>query len=75
MPYKLKLTEPPFEVVDGPCAGRKYSRKGIYAEIPPQCVERFEDTEVQGKRGKDKGLNLEPLTSDLAPSDKGGSHE
>lgn len=43
MLYKLKPTEPPFEVVDGPCAGRKYNRKGIYAEIPPQYAERFED--------------------------------
>jgi hypothetical protein len=42
MPYNLKPTEPPFEVVDGPFAGRKYDRKGIYAEIPPQYAERFE---------------------------------
>jgi len=75
MSYKLKPTEPPFEIVDGLFAGRKYDRKGIYTEIPPQYADRFEDTEAQGKRGKDKGLNLEPLTSDLAPSDKGGSHE
>jgi len=72
MPYRLKPTEPPFEIVDGPFAGRKYNRKGVYTEIPPGYENRFEDIEVQGKRGKDKDLNLESCTLNLLPSDKGG---
>jgi len=50
MPYKLKPTEPPFEIVDGPCAGRKYNRKGIYTEIPPQYKDRFDDLSGQADK-------------------------
>jgi hypothetical protein len=44
--YKLKQTEPPFEIVDGPFAGRKYDRKGVYAEIPPDYKDKFSEQEA-----------------------------
>lgn len=47
--YKLKQTEPPFEIVDGPFAGRKYDRKGTYAEIPPGYESRFESLTDEGR--------------------------
>jgi len=63
MPYRLKATEPPFEVVDGPFAGRKYDRAGTYAEIPPGQEDRFEEPETIGL--------IEPIEPIEAPGEAG----
>ncbi len=43
MKYKLKKTEPEFEAVDGPMAGRKYSHGKEYTkdDLPPGLESRF----------------------------------
>ncbi|OPY74716.1 MAG: hypothetical protein A4E64_02138 [Syntrophorhabdus sp. PtaU1.Bin058] len=43
MQYRLKSNEAPFEVVDGPMAGRKFSAGETYTEVPPQEAHRFEE--------------------------------
>jgi hypothetical protein len=68
MSYKLKPTEPPFEVVDGPFAGRKYNRKGIYAEIPPGYENRFEDSSYPA-------IQPSSLQADAASGGEEESHE
>uniref|UniRef100_A0A6M3J6U8 Uncharacterized protein n=1 Tax=viral metagenome TaxID=1070528 RepID=A0A6M3J6U8_9ZZZZ len=52
MKYKLKRGCPPFEVVDGPMAGRKYARGAVYEEkeIPPQYRGRFEEIGASSAR-------------------------
>jgi hypothetical protein len=43
MQYRLKSNEAPFEIVDGPMAGRKFAAGVIYEEVPPQEAHRFEE--------------------------------
>jgi hypothetical protein len=58
--YQLKKNVAEFDVVDGPCAGRKYRRGTPYAEIPPQEAHKFEiveaapvaDEQAEAKGGK-----------------------
>lgn len=40
--YTLKPNQSPFEVVDGPLAGRKYVRGPNYTEIPQNEAHRFQ---------------------------------
>lgn len=40
--FTLKKTEPDFEMVDGPFAGRKFRAGESYAEVPPAEKRRFE---------------------------------
>lgn len=43
--FRLKKNQPPFEVVDGPAAGQKYTHEIAYADLPPGEAGRFEPIE------------------------------
>jgi len=40
--WKLKTNQPPFEMVDGPMAGRQFGHGIDYAEVPADQEHRFE---------------------------------
>ncbi|MDY0307672.1 MAG: hypothetical protein RBR18_14665 [Desulfovibrionaceae bacterium] len=42
--YRLKRNEAPFEVVDGPAAGRRFAHGVDYPEVPAGEGHRFEHT-------------------------------
>lgn len=77
MKYMLKRTFPPFEMVDGPLAGRQYDYGREYeaSEIPEQYRDRFEEVKQRkaetrqtdgGQSSKPKGSkNIK--TEDAAP--------
>lgn len=53
--YTLRSDHPPFEVVDGPLAGRRYERGQTYTEIPMELVGRFTIVpEAKADLGSDK---------------------
>lgn len=61
--YRLKTTSAAFEVVDGPCAGRKYLHGKTYAEVPPQERDKFEAVDIPAERteaAKEKIAAAEP---------------
>lgn len=39
--HTLKPGQAPFEMVDGPLAGKRYERGKVYAEIPTEHADRF----------------------------------
>lgn len=39
--YTLKPGQAPFEMVDGPLAGKRYERGKVYSEIPTELAGRF----------------------------------
>lgn len=57
--YVLRKNMPDMEIVDGPCAGRKYRAAEAYDEVPPGEEAKFERV----------GTNEEPA---MEPPDKGG---
>lgn len=73
--YKLKATQPPFEVVDGPLSGKKFERGQLYTEIPADLEHRF-TVEIKAKTSSDKKLptpsasttNEEMKANAIAPS-------
>jgi len=81
--YKLKTGAAPFEVMDGPLAGRQFNRNGVYVDIPPNEADKFEEIKEeriqksQGLRNQASKLpgeilessNLKPLAADLIKSE------
>jgi hypothetical protein len=53
--YKLKTSEPAFEVVDGKFAGRKYRHGQTYQEIPPEEKDKFDRIEQSAKTEQKEG--------------------
>ncbi len=43
MPFRLKKTSPDFQCCAGPFEGRKFVAGRIYAEIPPEEQDKFEE--------------------------------
>lgn len=43
---RLLPNQPEFELVDGPLAGRQFTRGKDHPEIPPEMAHRFEDAPV-----------------------------
>lgn len=39
--YRLLPNEEAFQVVDGPFAGKKFEKRKLYTEIPPEEARRF----------------------------------
>lgn len=55
--YMLKKGVPPFEIVEGPMAGRRFVPGQSYAEIPDQEKDRFEkvkSAKPAASKAKDK---------------------
>jgi len=44
--YKLKKGQEQFQVVEGPCEGRRYHPDTLYQDIPPEECIRFESVEI-----------------------------
>ena len=54
MSYKLKEGIEDFQVVDGAFEGRKFKKGFLYAEIPPEETQKFEEVAEEAQSPKTK---------------------
>jgi len=47
MQYRLKSNQEPFQCCGGPFEGRSFLSGQIYAEVPPEEAERFEEVKSE----------------------------
>lgn len=71
MQYKLKQNEAPFEVVDGPMTGSKFTREGIYNDIPAAEAHKFSEVKDQPSSEK-PSLDNESFESSIPEPKTGG---
>lgn len=64
--YRLKPNGPDFTVVDGKFANKTFRAGAVYAEVPPEYMERFD--EVKNDIGA--GLNPPPVPKEVKRNEK-----
>jgi hypothetical protein len=63
MSYKLKTGIEDFQVVDGAFAGRKFRKGFLYAEIPPEEAQKFDEVAEEAQVPKTKSATKRGVTA------------